>query len=62
MIVEFDFAGKTYSCAVGVAQPTDLLRIVFRPCVLKPPFILELRYLGHDEIRGCELYKPEGAA
>jgi hypothetical protein len=59
MIVEFTREGKTYVCVIGPSgAPPATLSIAFRPCAYKPPFLLELGYLGRDERRGIELYQP----
>jgi hypothetical protein len=63
MIIEFARHGKTYQCSVAApvedeSPPPPTIRIPFRPCVLKPPFQLELIFLATDEVRGIELYKP----
>jgi hypothetical protein len=59
MIVEFTREGKTYVCVIGPsgAAPTTL-SIAFRPCAYRPPFLLQLDYLGRDDTRGIELYEP----
>ncbi|HEY6371272.1 MAG TPA: hypothetical protein VIX37_11890 [Candidatus Sulfotelmatobacter sp.] len=57
--IEFTRLGKTYQCAHAVAgDPPSTLTIPFRPCVLRPPFRLELAFLATDDVRGIELYKP----
>jgi len=57
--VEFQVAGKVYQCAVGDGPPPpETLKLVFKPCTLKPPVELQLRFLGTDELRGVELYRP----
>jgi hypothetical protein len=59
MTVEFVRNGKTYTCAVAApVPPPATIKILFRPCVLKPPFHLELMFLGTDEVRAIQLYKP----
>jgi hypothetical protein len=59
MLIEFSRLGKTYQYAALIAAPPPAtLTIPFRPCVLKPPIELELDWLGTDEIRGVEIYRP----
>jgi hypothetical protein len=59
MIIEFERHGKTYQHAVETSVPhPPRIEIIFKPCVLKPPFKLELMWLTTDELRGIELYKP----
>ena len=61
MNIEFRHHGKTYQCsraAPADEPPPNKLSIVFQPCVLRPPFLLELAFLGTDGIRGIELYRP----
>jgi hypothetical protein len=61
MLVEFTRHGKTYQCSMAVPlhePPPSTLKIAFQPCVLKPPFELELAHQGTDDIRRVELYKP----
>jgi hypothetical protein len=60
MTIEFSRFGSTYQCAVAapLGPPPRQLTIPFRPCVLKPPFELTLAWLGTDEVRGIELYRP----
>jgi hypothetical protein len=64
MIIEFARHGKTYQCSVAAPvedeSPPATIRIPFQPCVLKPPFQLDLIFLATDEVRGIELYKPVG--
>jgi len=59
MIVEFVRHGKTYQCAFATpTAPPPTIRVPYRPCVLRPPVLLELAYLATDDVRGIELYKP----
>jgi hypothetical protein len=61
MIVEFTRHGKTYQSAIAVPldqPPPPIIKIPFQPCVLRPPYFLELAFLTTDELRGIELYKP----
>lgn len=59
MQVEFTRHGKTYQCAVAATDaPPARLTIPFRPCVLRPPSMLELEWRATDDVRGVELYQP----
>lgn len=58
MVIEFLRNGKTYKGVHDAAPATPTIQVVFKPCALKPPFLLELTYLGYDEIRMIHLYKP----
>ena len=43
MIVEFERDGRTYRCSIAKLPdqpPPATLKISFRPCALKPPFML----------------------
>lgn len=59
MTIEFTRAGKTYECSLLATEgPPPTVRILIRPCVLRPPVELELRWLCTDDVRGIELYQP----
>lgn len=58
MTAEFTRYGKTYQFTKEAGEPPKTVRIPFQPCVLKPPFLLELEWIGFDEMRAIELYRP----
>ena len=65
MEIEFTHRGKTYQCQIPcfaiqplTVGPPAIIRVPYRPCPLKPTVFLELSFVGTDDIRHLELYKP----
>ena len=59
MIVEFMRNGRTYSYAVHEHEtPPPTLKVLFKPCRIRPAFLLEIQHVGYDEIRMIHLYRP----
>ena len=64
MQVEFVHRGKTYETqfpSLGDGPPARIA-LPFRPCVLRPEITLRLAWVGTDDVRGIEIYRPEEAS
>jgi hypothetical protein len=61
MLIEFSRHGKTYQFvkpSLRGEPPPLKLTIPFKPCVLRDPVLLELEWIGTDDVRMIELYRP----